>query len=122
MCHPERSEGSPRMCHPERSEGSYLLKGDKMYYVYILTNKYNKVLYVGITNDLIRRTYEHKSNLVEGFTSKYNVHKLVYYDLTSDVMSAITREKQVKGWTRNKKIKLIESMNPGWKDLYDEIL
>ena len=93
-----------------------------MYYVYILTNKYNKVLYVGITNDLIRRTYEHKSNLVEGFTSKYNVHKLVYYDLTSDVMSAITREKQVKGWTRNKKIKLIESMNPGWKDLYDEIL
>ena len=110
------------MCHPERSEGSYLLKGDKMYYVYILTNKYNKVLYVGITNDLIRRTYEHKSNLVEGFTSKYNVHKLVYYDLTSDVMSAITREKQVKGWTRNKKIKLIESMNPGWKDLYDEIL
>ena len=122
MCHPERSEGSPRMCHPERSEGSYLLKGDKMYYVYILTNKYNKVLYVGITNDLIRRTYEHKSNLVEGFTSKYNVHKLVYYDLTSDVMSAITREKQVKGWTRNKKIKLIESMNPGWKHLYDEIL
>ena len=63
-----------------------------MYYVYILTNKYNKVLYVGITNDLIRRIYEHKNNLVEGFTSKYNVHKLVYYDLTSDVMSAITRE------------------------------
>ncbi|MDD3226617.1 MAG: GIY-YIG nuclease family protein [Tissierellia bacterium] len=93
-----------------------------MYYVYILTNKYNKVLYVGITNDLIRRTYEHKNNLVEGFTSKYNVHKLVYYDLTGDVMSAITREKQIKGWTRDKKIKLIESMNLEWKDLYNEIL
>ena len=98
------------------------MKGDKVYYVYILTNKYNKVLYVGITNDLIRRTYEHKNNLVEGFTSKYNVHKLVYYDLTGDVMSAITREKQIKGWTRDKKIKLIESMNPEWKDLYNEIL
>ena len=98
------------------------LKGDKVYYVYILTNKYNKVLYVGITNDLIRRTYEHKNNLVEGFTSKYNVHKLVYYDLTGDVMSAITREKQIKGWTRDKKIKLIESMNLEWKDLYNEIL
>jgi len=93
-----------------------------VYYVYILTNKYNKVLYVGITNDLIRRTYEHKNNLVEGFTSKYNVHKLVYYDLTGDVMSAITREKQIKGWTRDKKIKLIESMNLEWKDLYNEIL
>ncbi|HOA19352.1 MAG TPA: GIY-YIG nuclease family protein [Sedimentibacter sp.] len=93
-----------------------------MYYVYILTNKYNKVLYVGITNDLIRRIYEHKNNLVEGFTSKYNVHKLVYYDLTSDVMSAITREKQIKGWTRDKKIKLIESMNPEWKDLYYDII
>jgi putative endonuclease len=98
------------------------LKGDKVYYVYILTNKYNKVLYVGITNDLIRRIYEHKNNLVEGFTSKYNVHKLVYYDLTSDVMSAITREKQIKGWTRDKKIKLIESMNPEWKDLYYDII
>ncbi|MBP7278315.1 MAG: GIY-YIG nuclease family protein [Tissierellia bacterium] len=98
------------------------MKGDKVYYVYILTNKYNKVLYVGITNDLIRRIYEHKNNLVEGFTSKYNVHKLVYYDLTSDVMSAITREKQIKGWTRDKKIKLIESMNPEWKDLYYDII
>jgi putative endonuclease len=93
-----------------------------MYYVYILTNKYNNVLYVGITNDLIRRTYEHKKNLVDGFTSKYNVHKLVYYDYTEDVMSAITREKQIKGWNREKKINLIKSMNPGWNDLYDEII
>ncbi len=98
------------------------MKGEKVYYVYIMTNKYNKVLYVGVTNDLIRRTYEHKNKLVEGFTSKYNVYKLIYYDLFGDILSAITREKQIKGWTREKKIKLIESMNPGWKDLYDDLL
>ena len=88
-----------------------------MYYIYILTNKYNKVLYVGVTNNLVRRIYEHKNNLVDGFTAKYNVHKLVYYDYGEDVISAITREKQIKGWTRKKKISLIESMNPKWLDL-----
>ena len=92
-----------------------------MYYIYILTNKYNKVLYVGVTNDLIRRIYEHKNNLVDGFTAKYKVHKLVYYDYTEEVMSALIREKQIKGWTREKKINLIESMNPNWKDLWLEL-
>ena len=91
------------------------------YYVYILTNKSNKVLYTGMTNNLIRRTYEHKNNLVEGFTKKYNVNRLVYYDITNDVNAAIAREKQIKGWNRQKKIDLITEFNPEWKDLYYEI-
>jgi len=88
-----------------------------MYYVYMLTNWNNKVLYTGITNNLERRLYEHKNKLVEGFTTKYNVNKLVYYDYTSDVSSAIAREKEIKGWTRQKKNDLIESVNPEWEDL-----
>ena len=92
-----------------------------MYYVYILTNKSNRVLYVGITNNLVRRVYEHKNNLVEGFTKKYNVNKLVYYDFTRDVRDAIAREKQIKGWVRQKKLNLIGAFNPSWRDLYYEI-
>ena len=88
-----------------------------MYYVYIMTNWNNKVLYTGITNNLERRVYEHKNKLVKGFTAKYNVNKLVYFDHTSDVTSAILREKQIKGWTRQKKNELVEALNPGWKDL-----
>ena len=88
-----------------------------MYYVYILANWNNKVIYTGVTNDLKRRVYEHKNGLVDGFTKKYNVDKLVYYDNTTDVNSAITREKQIKGWTRQKKNTLIESVNPKWNDL-----
>jgi putative endonuclease len=88
--------------------------------VYILTNWNNKVLYTGITNNLERRLYEHKNKLVEGFTSKYNVNRLVYFDYTSDVNSAITREKEIKGWTRQKKNQLIESVNPEWKDISNE--
>lgn len=88
-----------------------------MYYVYILTNKSHRVLYTGITNDLERRTYEHKNQLIKGFTSKYNVSKLVYYDSTTDVNSAIAREKQIKGWTRQKKTALITESNPQWEDL-----
>ena len=91
-----------------------------MYYVYILTNYSNKVLYTGVTNNLERRVYEHKNKLVKGFTEKYNVHKLVYFDSTTDVKVAIEREKQIKGWTRLKKIELIESMNPEWKDLSED--
>lgn len=89
------------------------------YYVYIVTNK-SKTLYTGFTNDLQRRVYQHKHKLVEGFTKKYNIAKLVYYETTLDVKSAIAREKQIKGWLRKKKIELIESVNPNWKDLSEE--
>lgn len=86
------------------------------YYVYILTNR-SKTLYTGVTNDLIRRVYEHKQKLIPGFTQKYNIDKLAYYEETVDVTAAIAREKQIKGWLRVKKIALIESMNPEWHDL-----
>ncbi|HYE11943.1 MAG TPA: GIY-YIG nuclease family protein [Patescibacteria group bacterium] len=88
-----------------------------MYYVYILANWSNKVLYTGVTNDLERRLYEHKNKLIKGFTEKYNVNKLVYFDTTTDVRAAIEREKQIKGWTRHKKDDLVNSINPQWKDL-----
>ena len=91
-----------------------------MYYVYIMTNKYNKVLYTGITNDLTRRLYEHKNSFADGFTKKYNTHKLVYFDVTDNVNSAIEREKQIKGWTRQKKNALIETINPSWDDLSED--
>ncbi len=85
-------------------------------YVYILTNR-SRTLYTGVTNDLQRRVYEHRHHLVPGFTSKYNIMQLVHYEITSDVRAAITREKQIKGWLRKKKIALIESENPEWQDL-----
>jgi putative endonuclease len=88
------------------------------YYVYIMTNR-SQTLYTGVTNDLQHRVYEHKQKLVDGFTKKYNFTKLVYYESTDDVRSAIGREKQIKGWLRAKKIALIESMNPQWGDLSD---
>ena len=91
----------------------------KQYYVYIMTNKTNSVLYTGVTNDLVRRVFEHKNKLVEGFTKKYNVNKFVFYEVYEDVNSAIAREKQIKGVSRAKKIKLIEDMNTGWNDLYE---
>lgn len=87
------------------------------YYVYIMTNKNNTVLYTGVTNNLMRRVYEHKNKLTDGFTKKYNIEKLVYFDLTTDVKAAIAREKQIKAGSRKNKIDLIESMNKGWKDL-----
>jgi putative endonuclease len=90
---------------------------NKQYYVYIMTNKGNRVLYTGVTNDLQRRASEHKNKLVKGFTKKYNVIKLVFYEVCDDIESAILREKQIKGWLRAKKIALIESMNPEWRDL-----
>ncbi len=86
------------------------------YYVYIMTNK-SKTLYTGITNNLQRRVYEHKQKLIPGFTSKYNINQLVYYEITSDINVALSREKQIKGWLRSKKIALIESVNPEWRDL-----
>ena len=93
------------------------------YYVYILTNGKGNVLYVGVTNDLLRRVYEHKHHLDKGsLTAQYNVEKLVYYEVTSDVEAAIEREKQIKGWNRKRKNKLVESKNPNWNELYDELL
>ena len=86
------------------------------YYVYIMTNGV-RTLYIGVTNDLVRRVFEHKEKVVEGFTKKYNISFLVYYETTSDIQAAIAREKQLKSWRRSKKIALIESLNPQWKDL-----
>ncbi len=92
----------------------------KQYYVYILTNKTNKVVYVGVTNNLIRRMYEHKNKLVDGFTKKYNLKKLVYFETTTDVKSALIREKQLKNWHRAWKNNIINEQNPNWKDLSEE--
>ena len=93
------------------------------YYVYLLTNSNKNVLYTGITNDLVRRVYEHKNHLDKGsYTDRYNVENLIYYETTTDVTAAIEREKQIKGWNRKRKEKLIASRNPNWDDLYELIL
>jgi len=94
----------------------------KTYYVYILASKRDGVLYIGVTSNLIKRVYEHKNDLVDGFSKRYKVHKLVYFEQTESSLSAISREKQLKKWNRRWKIKLIEKMNPEWKDLYDDLL
>ena len=90
----------------------------RLYYVYIMTNAYNKVLYTGVTNDLERRCYEHKHKIVKGFTRKYNVDKLVYFEKFDFIDLAISREKQIKGYSRAKKIALINILNKEWKELY----
>jgi putative endonuclease len=88
------------------------------YYVYIMASR-SRTLYTGVTNDIERRVYEHKQKLANGFTKKYNVTRLVYFEATDDIRSAIEREKQIKGWLRSRKIALVESVNPGWIDLAD---
>jgi len=93
----------------------------KNHYVYILTNQ-SKTLYIGVTNNLERRVYEHKHKLKDGFTKKYNLTKLVYFEMFNDINDAIKREKQLKNWHRQWKINLIESKNKDWKDLYDEMV
>lgn len=93
----------------------------KNYYVYILASKKNGSLYIGVTNNLKKRVYEHKNNMINGFTSKYKVHRLVYYEQTNDVYQAILREKRMKKWKRQWKIELIEKNNQNWKDLYYEL-
>jgi len=90
-------------------------------YVYLLTNKHNNVLYIGVTTDLIRRVYEHKTKLVQGFTQKYNVDRLVYYEACANIVDAIRREKQLKGWTRKRKDALVNILNPKWDDLYGSL-
>ncbi|MHB9019536.1 MAG: GIY-YIG nuclease family protein [Minisyncoccota bacterium] len=91
------------------------------YYVYIMASKRNGTLYVGITNDLIKIVGQHKGDIIEGFTKKYQVHILVYFEETSDVKVAISREKQLKKWNRAWKLKIIENKNPNWRDLYEEL-
>lgn len=91
----------------------------KDYFIYMLTNIKNTVLYTGITNNIIRRVYEHKNKLQKGFTAKYYVNKLVYYEMYSDISDAIAREKQIKGWTRKKKDDLVKTLNPSLRDLYE---
>ena len=93
------------------------------YYIYILSNSHKNVIYTGVTNDLVRRVYEHKQHLDKSsFTSRYNVENLVFFETTTDIDSAIAREKQIKGWNRKRKEKLIETNNPNWNDLYGSIL
>jgi putative endonuclease len=95
---------------------------DKYYYVYILASKYKGTLYIGVTSNLPKRVSEHKNDLVEGFTKKYQVHRLVYYEVHEDAYEAIRREKQLKKWNRQWKINLIEEKNPDWNDLYFRLL
>ena len=90
----------------------------RQFYVYIMTNR-SRTLYIGVTNNLERRVYEHKSESIDGFTRRYRMNRLVYFDATTSVEGAISREKELKGWRRSKKINLIEQANPGWKDLSD---
>ena len=92
-----------------------------MYYVYIVSNKNNTVTYIGVTNNIIRRIYEHKNKMIEGFTCKYNVNKLVYYEEYNEVKYAIEREKQLKGWSKSKKVDLINRLNSNWDELYNKI-
>jgi putative endonuclease len=93
----------------------------KHFYVYILCSKKNGTLYTGVTSNLIKRVYEHKNNMAEGFTKKYDVHRLAWYEVHESAESAITREKQIKKWERSWKIELIQGQNPEWKDLYEDI-
>ena len=90
--------------------------------VYILASKRNGTLYIGVTSDLVKRIWEHKNNRVEGFTKRYNVHRLVWYELHDSMESAITREKRLKNWKRKWKLELIESSNPNWQDMYHTII
>ena len=93
----------------------------KQYYVYILASQCNGTLYVGMTNNLVRRIWEHKHDMVEGFTKKYGVHQLVWYEVAATPLAAITREKQLKKWNRAWKLQFIEESNPEWKDLYSDL-
>ena len=110
-----------RLCDEAISKENGKTKMPKQYFVYIMTNQYNTTLYTGVTNNLQRRVMEHKQDLVEGFTKKYHLHKLVYYEMTDDVNAAIAREKQIKGGSRQKKLDLVNGMNKEWKDLADDL-
>ena len=110
--------GGEKSCSPA---SSYLVMG-KQFYIYIMTNKSNRVLYTGVTGDLIRRVYEHKAGIKEGFTQRYFVNKLVYYEVCAEAKTAIAREKQIKAGPRRRKVALIERMNPRWDDLWNRLV
>jgi len=93
----------------------------KQYYIYIMANEINTVTYTGVTDDLLRRIYEHKNKIIDGFTKRYNITKLVYFETHENIENAIMREKQIKSWSRRDKVKLIKSINKDWHDLYDEL-
>jgi putative endonuclease len=114
-----RNEGSIRL--GKTRQLCYHTPMSRQYYVYIMTTQHNTVLYTGVTNNLKRRAYEHRSGHGGGFTSRFNVDKLVYYEITPSAEAAIAREKQLKGGSRQKKLDLIEAMNPEWRDLYEEL-
>jgi putative endonuclease len=95
---------------------------DKQFYVYMMASKRNGMLYIGVTSNLIKRVYEHKNDLTDGFTNKYHIHNLVYFEVAKDIISAITREKQIKKWNRAWKIALINKNNPEWRDLYSGLI
>ena len=105
----------------ETTKRSQFIIMSKQYYVYIMTNKSDAVLYTGVTNNLKRRVYEHKEKLINGFTTKYNINKLVYYEVFEAISNAISREKQIKSGSRQKKINLINNINKAWKDLFEEL-
>ncbi len=108
------------ICH-SRESGNPESMNRRDFFVYILANQKNGAIYVDVTNNLIRRIYEHKNNIIDGFTKKYNIHNLVYYESYDDIRNAISREKQIKKWNRKWKIRLIEENNYSWKDLYKEL-
>ncbi len=108
-----------RHCEPGGRSNLYMV--EKAGYIYLMTNQSNAVLYTGVTHDLKRRIYEHKCKIVPGFTRKYNISKLVYYEVLDSMINAITREKQIKAGPRKKKMQMIKSINPDFKDLYDQI-
>ncbi len=108
------------ICHSR--EGGNPRKKMNTYFVYILASKKNGTLYIGVTNNLVKRIYEHKNDLAESLSKKYQVHQLVYFEETPEINVALTREKQLKKWNRQWKINLIEAMNPNWDDLYEKII
>jgi len=115
-CIPIVIAGAKRRSNPARSVNM------KQGYIYILFNQRNGTLYVGVTSNIVKRIYEHKNKFTGGFTQRYNIDKLGYYEVFPTIASAINREKQIKSGSRKKKIDLIESINPGWNDLYNEIV
>jgi putative endonuclease len=117
----ERNPGPSRSSLPGSTRQSMLMLGMGSYWVYILSSRPRGTLYVGMTNDLIRRIYEHREGLVEGFSKEYGVKMLVYYEQHATAMAAIQREKNIKHWSRQWKIDLIRSMNPDWRDLWEDI-